>query len=819
MNHDRMKQAPVPLVRFIWRAYFKTSLIPLLIVEVALISLYFISNAFSNHENVDALRALAEKEVSQAAHREANGINRQLESVNQATDFLRNQSALVLKFPERFKPDDPGRFDYAPGGAYYTTRDTGGGALFYSGVVPIGPSQRDKALQTAGLDSALKGITDSFPLIVQAYLNTHDSLNRIYPYFEVLSQYPAKMDIPSYNFYYEADAQHNPDRKVVWTDVYIDPAGQGWMTSCIAPVYRGDFLEGVVGTDVTVNTIVRDVLDLKIPWGGYGLLISRSGNIIAIPKAGEIDWGVKEFTEHEYTSAIQKDTFKPVEFNIFQRGSNTSLAEKIRTHDSGLTQAHLNGKQIVSWATIPETGWKLLITVPEHNIYAPAQSLSARLNTLAWLMVGGMLVFYFIFFILLYRRAREMSEFISQPLALIDTMVAGVANGHYLQAAPAFPVRELKHTAEGIVSMGSQLNSARISRDLAEEALNVRTSQLQSVFDLSPDAFISIDENHRVVQVNPAFIRLTLSAPEEWLGMTATQFWKKLGDMSTNREALPPQDVTQFRIELAKPRRHLLQCEVRNVHREDRTLTGMAVYLRDITHEVELDRMKSEFLASAAHELRTPLTSVMGYAELLLSGRFSAERQADALNIILRQARWLVNMINELLDLARIESRAGMDFTIISQPLEPVVTETIAGIPVPAGRTPVVIGNMEDALVDIDSEKFKTVLNNVVTNAYKYSSSGEVSLHLVRKVEHQTPWIGLRLTDHGIGMSEEEVAHVFDRFWRADTTGNIPGTGLGMSIANEIMRLLGGSIQIESTPEVGTTVTLWLPESVDDDDI
>jgi len=322
--------ATIPLVKWIWQAYFRTSLIPLLLVEVALIVIYFSSNALSTRENIQTVRQMAEHELSQMAVREANSISQQFNGVAQATDFLSKEAERVMVRAESTVRDAPNRFAYSAEGAYHTIRDNGGSALFYSGFKPVGAKERDKAMRSAGLDASFKGIQKTFPLIVQVYYNTHDSLNRIYPYFDVVSQYASHMDIPSFNFYYEADAQHNPSRGVKWTKVYVDPAGQGWMTSCIAPVYRGDFLEGVVGTDVTVSTVVSEVLNLNIPWNGYGLLVSREGTIIALSSAGEADWEEPGFNTHTYDGSIKQDTIKPEQSNLFKRTRNLQLAEQIR---------------------------------------------------------------------------------------------------------------------------------------------------------------------------------------------------------------------------------------------------------------------------------------------------------------------------------------------------------------------------------------------------------------------------------------------------------------------------------------------------------
>ncbi len=802
---DSISSKHMPLVRWIWRSYFRTSLVPLLVVEVALISLYFISNAIANRENIQAVRNVAEHDVTQTANREAVSINRQLEGIARAAKFLQQYTTQVMTGNKSFERDDPSRFAYSKEGAFYTVRDNGGAAVFYSGYVPIGEAERQKAYLSAGLDQAYIGVKQAFPLIVQLYYNTHDSLNRIYPYFEVLSQYPQRMNIPSYNFYYEADAEHNPQRKVVWTDVYVDPAGQGWMTSSIVPVYKGDLLEGVVGLDITVGTIIRDVLDLKIPWNGYGMLVSRNGTIIALPKAGEADWGIKEFTKHEYAAAIKKDTFKPANFNIFERNQNPALSKALRENASGTLHTELNGKRIVSWATIPETGWKLLITVPESEVYAPSLSLASRLNTLAWLMVGGMLVFYLLFFTLLYRRAKQMSEFISHPLESIDNMVESVAAGNYQQAPPDFSVAELNRTAQGIVQMGQHIEAAEL-------ALVELSRRLQSIFDLSPDGFVSLDINSEVLMVNPAFCRITETEASHWLGLTEEALWQKLDALAAN----PLSELNKqsnFQLEFLKPNWRVLQCLIRVINLSDAASAGKVIYMHDITREVELDRMKSQFLATAAHELRTPLTSVMGYSELLVNDMVPASKRSIALNAILDKSRWLVKIINELLDLARIEGRGVMDFNIANYLADQLVLDTVHAFTVPAGRSEILCDLRAALYVSVDHDKFKTVMFNLLDNAYKYSQAGDVSISTVQKIADDISWVGFQVVDHGIGMSEEQVLHVFDRFWRADSSGNIPGTGLGMSISHEIVRLMNGYIEVDSQMDHGSKITVWLPEN------
>jgi signal transduction histidine kinase len=105
----------------------------------------------------------------------------------------------------------------------------------------------------------------------------------------------------------------------------------------------------------------------------------------------------------------------------------------------------------------------------------------------------------------------------------------------------------------------------------------------------------------------------------------------------------------------------------------------------------------------------------------------------------------------------------------------------------------------------------------VLDNAYKFSADGEVSLRMLQDVVNDVAKVGIKIEDNGVGMTDEQMERVFDRFWRADMSGSVPGTGLGMSIAHEIMRLMGGNIEIKSLPNKGTSVTLWLTQAKSQD--
>jgi signal transduction histidine kinase len=157
----------------------------------------------------------------------------------------------------------------------------------------------------------------------------------------------------------------------------------------------------------------------------------------------------------------------------------------------------------------------------------------------------------------------------------------------------------------------------------------------------------------------------------------------------------------------------------------------------------------------------------------------------------------------------RIEERRGQDFEFVSLDAGELARQVVADFDVPNGRSPATLDFPADLPpVRGDRKKLMQAIGNILSNAYKYSpGGGAVAVRLIGEAGR----VGIRVTDHGIGMTPEQAARVYERFYRADASGNIPGTGLGMSIVKEIMQLHGGSVAFESRFGIGTTVTLWLP--------
>jgi signal transduction histidine kinase len=360
------------------------------------------------------------------------------------------------------------------------------------------------------------------------------------------------------------------------------------------------------------------------------------------------------------------------------------------------------------------------------------------------------------------------------------------------------------------------------ARKTAQAQIHERTEQLNAVFEMSPDGFVSFDQNFRVKFVNPAFRQMTalgnmaLDGLDEqdfsaWLANLCEPDARFSGVKAMRSMAEDKAHPALETIELKESGHRILQLQLRL---SESDTVSQILYVRDITHETEVEALKSEFLATAAHELRTPMASIFGFAEVLLTQPTDAEAQKEFLGIIYKQSRLMVDILNELLDLARIEARRGKDFKYTELCLQDLLADVIKAFQCPAGRDlPDMVALAQPIILLADSGKLRQALLNVLSNAYKYSPDGGAVRILVEvpRQPDQAQRVAIHICDQGMGMTVEQCSQVFTRFYRADTSGRVPGTGLGMSITKEIVEHHKGGIAVISTPGEGTQVRIDLP--------
>jgi signal transduction histidine kinase len=226
----------------------------------------------------------------------------------------------------------------------------------------------------------------------------------------------------------------------------------------------------------------------------------------------------------------------------------------------------------------------------------------------------------------------------------------------------------------------------------------------------------------------------------------------------------------------------------------------------------ELDDAKSSFVAVASHELRTPLTALQGFSELLAVRRLPAEEVSRLAGIMHQEARRLGRIVNDLLDLARIER--GLAPTLYRTPV--AVETLIAGVAdvFRRGRAthPIVVG-YEAGLprVDADPDALERILTNLVSNALKYSPPGRLVRIRARGAAHGGA-VEVEVEDQGAGIPAESLARIFEPYYRApEAAGTVRGAGIGLAVVKSLVEAHGGSIRVESAHGVGTRVVFSVP--------
>ncbi len=240
---------------------------------------------------------------------------------------------------------------------------------------------------------------------------------------------------------------------------------------------------------------------------------------------------------------------------------------------------------------------------------------------------------------------------------------------------------------------------------------------------------------------------------------------------------------------------------------------GHVMVLRDVTREAELDRMKTIFLGSVSHELRTPMTAIKGYVDLLsdIESESLSETGRKYLGIVGVNIRQLLSLANDLIDMSRIEVGELALYAEWAE-LEPIVTGAVDTVRPEFEKRDLRLDvevEPDLPLLYFDRHRITQVLLNLLTNAYKYTVEGGATV----KVTHFNNTVQVVVRDTGVGMTEEEQTHLFERFFRSNSevVQRAGGSGLGLTIAKSMIELHGGTISFTSTYNVGTAFTVSLP--------
>lgn len=366
----------------------------------------------------------------------------------------------------------------------------------------------------------------------------------------------------------------------------------------------------------------------------------------------------------------------------------------------------------------------------------------------------------------------------------------------------AWNILERKRSVQGLRQALAEANQTRINN--------------AAILNSVADGLIFTDRQNRITQMS--------ASAEELLSQKLENVYLKpiediieseklAGSLNAIQHGDKNYDLVELDLFCEKERKtRNIQAKPAVVRDTDGTVSGLVTLLRDVSRERQLDRLKSEFIATAAHELRNPLTVLMGYSELLLKRQnFDEEQQAKLLTIIHKKAEVLGKIVDDFLNLARVDSgkiiRLKKDWADIGSIIRRCIIDHKRSCP---DHNFEITVPQQSTIAFVDDRKLFQVMENLLGNAVKFSPPGSLIQVICETSEED---VSISISDEGIGMTVDQAGMLFEKFYRADASNTAKeGLGLGMAIVKSVIEAHGGQISVETELGKGTTVTFTLPK-------
>ncbi|EJI3675416.1 cell wall metabolism sensor histidine kinase WalK [Listeria monocytogenes] len=398
-----------------------------------------------------------------------------------------------------------------------------------------------------------------------------------------------------------------------------------------------------------------------------------------------------------------------------------------------------------------------------------------------------------------------LSRTITKPIIEMKRQAYAMARGNYSRKVKVYGVDEIGELADSFNTLTKRVQEAQAMTEGERR-------KLSSVLAYMTDGVIATDRRGKVILINTPAEKMLRVKHESANGRSIIDVLD-IGDTYQFEDLMEVDgSLTMDRSTLDKP--YVLRANFSVIQRETGFNNGVIAVLHDITDQEKVDQERRDFVSNVSHELRTPLTSTHSYLEALSDGAWEDKEIAPRfLEVTQNETERMIRLVNDLLKLSRMDGgreqleKSFVNFTdffnhIIDR-FEMMKKETIMfkrHIP----REPVII--------EIDEDKVMQVLDNIISNANKYSpDGGRISFYL-KKFEDE---IEVSIADEGLGVPDEDLANVFDRFFRVDKARSreMGGTGLGLAIAREVIEAHGGRIWAERNKTKGTIIKFTLPYS------
>ncbi|MCB5239311.1 cell wall metabolism sensor histidine kinase WalK [Niallia circulans] len=404
-----------------------------------------------------------------------------------------------------------------------------------------------------------------------------------------------------------------------------------------------------------------------------------------------------------------------------------------------------------------------------------------------------------------------LARTITKPISDMQKHAFALSKGNFSRKVKVYGFDEIGQLAITFNNLTKKLQESQATTESERR-------KLSSVLAYMTDGVIATDRRGRIILINePAAKMLDVSREtvlsEPIINLLDLKEKYTFEELLEERESVILDYSTHY-----EP--YILRANFSVIQKETGFVNGLITVLHDITEQEKIDMERKEFVANVSHELRTPLTTMRSYVEALYDGAWKDEELAPKfLNVTQNETERMIRLVNDLLQLSKLDSR---DYQLNKELVDFIVfyNRIIDRFELTKQQNVIFLRKLpkKAAFVEIDEDKLTQVLDNIISNALKYSPEGGKITFSIKEQEQQ---IIVSVSDNGVGIPKENIDKIFDRFYRVDKarTRKLGGTGLGLAIAKEMVEAHGGRIWASSKEGKGTKISFTLPyiQSEEDD--
>lgn len=439
---------------------------------------------------------------------------------------------------------------------------------------------------------------------------------------------------------------------------------------------------------------------------------------------------------------------------------------------------------------------------------ASLESVYSNINSITLIYLSAALITIVIGLLL----AIIISQEITRPIEEMRKQTLRIARGDFSGQVRVMGNDELGQLAGAV-------NNLSVRVEEAQESSDSERRRLDSVLSHMSDGVLATDRRGNVTIVNNMALQLLgVEHEDELIGKSIIDVLDIHHDYTVRQ--LVNSEQKEMILDMSNSGSNLiLNAYFSPIQRESGFVSGLVCVLHDVTSQQKEEQERKEFVSNVSHELRTPLTSVKSYVEALSDGAWQDKEIAPQfLKVVQDETERMIRMINDLLSLSRMDAgttKLNLEYVNINELFNYILNRFDMIIkkeedPKKKKYTIERFFTKKDLWVEIDTDKFTQVIDNIMNNAIKYSPDGGViTARLLETHNH----VIMSISDQGLGIPRKDLSHIFDRFFRVDKARSRKqgGTGLGLAISKEVVNMLGGQIWVDSVEGKGSTFYISLP--------